>query len=151
MFLYCTILIISAFCLTACFNGVVKNTLAQSPSQNTNGYHSKVYDSVSFVNEVTREQVINEFAKIMEPEIGVSIIELELVDYVEVNEGNVVIGIHFTSPFSPAAFAFRIAEEIRDSISSLPQVNDVKIETNNHFMAEAIEQHVNQPKPTEGN
>lgn len=149
--IYYVILVISGFYLMVCIDGVDKNILALSQSQNyTNGPYNNTSSSPSSLSEeVTREQIINELAKITDPEIGASIIELELVDNLTVNEGNVTIDLHFTSPFEPSEFAFRIAEEIRDNISSLPQVSDVKVNVNNHFIAEAINQEVNQPKITE--
>ena len=46
----------------------------------------------------TRRQIFDELTKIVDPEIGVSIMELELVDNVDIDSGRVSIDLHLTSP-----------------------------------------------------
>src|ERR671932_1138495 len=97
----------------------------------------------------TRRKIFEELTKIVDPEIGVSIMELELVDKVDINSGKVNIDLHLTSPFCPAVFGFKIAQDVRDNIYKLPSVQDVKVNVSNHFMAEAINKQVNESKPPE--
>jgi metal-sulfur cluster biosynthetic enzyme len=85
-----------------------------------------------------RKQIFDELTKIVDPEIGVSIMELELVDKVDLNDGKVNIDLHLTSPFCPAVFGFKIAQDVRDNIYKLQAIQDVKVNVSNHFMAEAI-------------
>jgi metal-sulfur cluster biosynthetic enzyme len=94
-----------------------------------------------------RKQIFEELTKIVDPEIGVSIMELELVDKVDLNAGKVNIDLHLTSPFCPAVFGFKIAQDVRDNIYKLQGIQDVKINVSNHFMAEAINKQVNESKP----
>ena len=94
-----------------------------------------------------RKQIFDELTKIVDPEIGVSIMELELVDKVDLNDGKVNIDLHLTSPFCPAVFGFKIAQDVRDNIYKLPTIQDVKVNVSNHFMAEAITKQVNESKP----
>jgi metal-sulfur cluster biosynthetic enzyme len=94
-----------------------------------------------------RKQIFDELTKIVDPEIGVSIMELELVDKVDLNDGKVNIDLHLTSPFCPAVFGFKIAQDVRDNIYKLPAIQDVKVNVSNHFMAEAINKQVNESKP----
>jgi metal-sulfur cluster biosynthetic enzyme len=94
-----------------------------------------------------RKQIFEELTKIVDPEIGVSIMELELVDKVDLNAGRVNIDLHLTSPFCPAVFGFKIAQDVRDNIYKLQGIQDVKINVSNHFMAEAINKQVNESKP----
>ena len=49
-----------------------------------------------------KRQIFDELTKIVDPEIGVSIMELELIDKVDIKEGNVDIDLHLTSPCCPA-------------------------------------------------
>jgi metal-sulfur cluster biosynthetic enzyme len=63
-----------------------------------------------------RKQIFDELTKIVDPEIGVSIMELELVDKVDLNDGKVNIDLHLTSPFCPAVFGFKIAQDVRENI-----------------------------------
>ncbi|MFL6379234.1 MAG: metal-sulfur cluster assembly factor [Nitrososphaeraceae archaeon] len=94
-----------------------------------------------------RKQIFDELTKIVDPEIGVSIMELELVDKVDLNDGKVNIDLHLTSPFCPAVFGFKIAQDVRDNIYKLETIKDVKINVSNHFMADAINKQVNESKP----
>jgi metal-sulfur cluster biosynthetic enzyme len=94
-----------------------------------------------------RKQIFDELTKIVDPEIGVSIMELELVDKVDLNDGKVNIDLHLTSPFCPAVFGFKIAQDVRDNIYKLQTIKDVKVNVSNHFMAEAINKQVNESKP----
>ena len=95
----------------------------------------------------TRKQIFDELTKIVDPEIGVSIMELELIDNVGIDSGSVSIDLHLTSPFCPAVFGFKIAQDIRDNIYKIPEINSVKVNVSNHFMAEAINKQVNESTP----
>lgn len=94
-----------------------------------------------------RRQIFDELTKIVDPEIGVSIMELELVDKVDINKGNINIDLHLTSPFCPAVFGFKIAQDVRDNVYRLPGIEEVKVSVSNHFMADAINKQVNESKP----
>jgi metal-sulfur cluster biosynthetic enzyme len=100
----------------------------------------------------TRRKIFDELTKVVDPEIGVSIMELELIDKVDISSGNVKVDLHLTSPFCPAVFGFKIAQDVRDNIYKLPGISDVKVAVSNHFMADAINKQVNDskypPKPT---
>lgn len=96
----------------------------------------------------TRRQIFDELTKIVDPEIGVSIMELELIDKVDIDKGKVNIDLHLTSPFCPAVFGFKIAQDVRDNVSKISGIEDVKINVSNHFMAEAINKQVNESKTT---
>lgn len=92
----------------------------------------------------TRKQIFDELTKIVDPEIGVSIMELELIDKVDINSNNVSIDLHLTSPFCPAVFGFKIAQDVRDNIYKVPEIESVKVNVSNHFMADAINKQVNE-------
>jgi metal-sulfur cluster biosynthetic enzyme len=94
----------------------------------------------------TRRKIFDELTKIVDPEIGVSIMELELIDKVDINSDKVNVDLHLTSPFCPAVFGFKIAQDIRDNIYKLSGINDVKVNVSNHFMADAINKQVNDSK-----
>ena len=94
----------------------------------------------------TRRKIFDELTKIVDPEIGVSIMELELIDKVDIDSGKVKVDLHLTSPFCPAIFGFKIAQDVRDNIYKLPDVDGVNVNVSNHFMAEAINKQVNESK-----
>jgi metal-sulfur cluster biosynthetic enzyme len=95
----------------------------------------------------TRRLIFDELSKIVDPEIGVSIMELELIDKVDIEEKDVNVDLHLTSPFCPAVFGFKIAQDVRDDIYKIEGIENVKINVSNHFMAEAINKQVNESKP----
>src|ERR671914_3083957 len=94
----------------------------------------------------TRRLIFDELSKIVDPEIGVSIMELELIDKVDIEEKDVNVDLHLTSPFCPAVFGFKIAQDVRDNIYRLPAVDGVNVNVSNHFMADAINKQVNESK-----
>jgi metal-sulfur cluster biosynthetic enzyme len=94
----------------------------------------------------TRRKIFDELTKIVDPEIGVSIMELELIDKVDISQGKVNVDLHLTSPFCPAVFGFKIAQDVRDNIYKLSGISDVKVNVSNHFMADAINKQVNESK-----
>lgn len=96
--------------------------------------------------QLTRRQIFDELTKIVDPEIGISIMELELIDKVDIEKGKVNIDLHLTSPFCPAVFGFKIAQDVRDNIFRVNGIEDVKVNVSNHFMAEAINKQVNESK-----
>ena len=94
----------------------------------------------------TRRLIFDELSKIVDPEIGVSIMELELIDKVDINKNKVDVDLHLTSPFCPAVFGFKIAQDVRDNIYKIGNIQEVRINVSNHFMAEAINKQVNESK-----
>lgn len=92
----------------------------------------------------TRKKIFEELTKIVDPEIGVSIMELELVDKVDIDSGEIKVDLHLTSPFCPAVFGFKIAQDVRDNIYKLQGINGVNVNVSNHFMADAINKQVNE-------
>ncbi len=93
-----------------------------------------------------RRQIFDELTKVVDPEINVSIMESELVDNVDIIGTEVKIDLHLTSPFCPAIFGFKIAQDVHDNVLKIDGIDDVKVNVSNHFMAEAINNQVNTSK-----
>lgn len=91
-----------------------------------------------------RKKILDALTPIVDPEIGVSIMELNLVDNVDIQDGNVKIDLHLTSPFCPAVFGFKIAQDVHDNVGKIEGVKKVIVNVSNHFMAEAINKQVNE-------
>lgn len=95
-----------------------------------------------------RIRIFDELSKIKDPEIDTSITELELIDEVDIEEDKVRVDLHLTSPFCPAVFGFKICQDIHDNLLHIDGIDDVKVNVSNHFMAEQINNQVNNsPKP----
>lgn len=90
-----------------------------------------------------RRKIFDELSGIVDPEINTSITDLELVDNVDIANSTVKIDLHLTSPFCPAVFGFKIAQDVHDNLLKLDGINDVKVNVSNHFMAEQINNQVN--------
>ena len=93
-----------------------------------------------------RRMIFDELTKVVDPEINVSIMELELIDNIDINGSAVKVDLHLTSPFCPAIFGFKIAQDVHDNLLKIDGVDDVKLNVSNHFMAEAINNQVNASK-----
>jgi metal-sulfur cluster biosynthetic enzyme len=94
-----------------------------------------------------RVRIFEELTKIVDPEINVSIMELQLIDGVDISDGTVKVDLHLTSPFCPAVFGFKIAQDVRDNLSKISGVKKVTVNVSNHIMAEAINKQVNEGGP----
>ena len=98
--------------------------------------------------KLLRVKIFDELSKIVDPEINTSIVELELIDEVDISDSNVKVDLHLTSPFCPAVFGFKICQDVHDYLLRVDGVNDVKVNVSNHFMAEQINNQVNNsPNP----
>ena len=97
-----------------------------------------------------RVKLFNELSKIVDPEINVSIMELQLVDNVDIKDGNVKVDLHLTSPFCPAVFGFKIAQDVKDNLEKIDGIKKVLVNVSNHFMAEAINKQVNEGSKSAG-
>ena len=98
---------------------------------------------MSQASQELRKQIFDELTKIVDPEINVSIMELELIDNIDINGSAVKVDLHLTSPFCPAIFGFKIAQDVHDYLLKIDGINDVNVNVSNHFMAEAINNQVN--------
>src|SRR6185503_19539146 len=85
------------------------------------------YITMSQDLQLTRRQIFEELTKIVDPEIGVSIMELELIDKVDIDQGKVDVDLHLTSPFCPAVFGFKIAQDVKDNIHKVEGIKEVKV------------------------
>ncbi|MGI0080583.1 MAG: metal-sulfur cluster assembly factor [Nitrososphaerales archaeon] len=95
---------------------------------------------------VEKPEIVRELQQVVDPEVGVPITEMDLVDEIGITpEGIVSIGFHLTAPFCPPMFALEIAQDIKKRVGGLPGVKDVKISMTGHFMAEEINRRVNTP------
>ena len=111
-------------------------------------YSNNGFTSMSQDVKLLRVKIFDELSKIVDPEINTTITELELVDEVDIADEAVKVDLHLTSPFCPAVFGFKICQDIHDNLLSIDGIDDVKVNVSNHFMAEQINNQVNNsPNP----
>jgi len=96
-----------------------------------------------------RVKIFDELSAIVDPEINVPITELELIDDVNTDDLPwLKVDLHLTSPFCPAVFGFKICQDVHDNLLKIDGIDDVKVNVSNHFMAEQINNQVNNsPNP----
>ena len=101
---------------------------------------------------VTVDEVNRELEKVVDPEIGLPITEMHLVDEIAIKEdGELLIKYHLTAPFCPPIFAEDIGMNIRLLTSRLDGVKKVTVVLHGHALANEINQRVNPgyvPAPT---
>ena len=92
----------------------------------------------------TVEAVEKELEKVVDPEIGLPITEMHLVDEINIQDnGEIFIKYHLTAPFCPPIFAEDIGMNIRTLTSKLDGVKKVTVVLHGHALANEINQRVN--------
>jgi ATP-binding protein involved in chromosome partitioning len=96
---------------------------------------------------VDKPMIVKELAQVVDPEVGVPITEMDLIDDIGIDEatGVVSVGFHLTAPFCPPMFALEIAQDIKRRLLTLEGVKEVKVSMTGHFMADEINRRVNAP------
>ncbi len=93
---------------------------------------------------VTVDEVEKELEKVVDPEIGLPITEMHLVDEIAIKEdGELFIKYHLTAPFCPPIFAEDIGNNIRQLTSRLGGVKKVTVVLHGHALSDEINKRVN--------
>jgi ATP-binding protein involved in chromosome partitioning len=86
---------------------------------------------------ITEDAVMKELSKVLDPEIGVPITEMKLVDEVKVDaNGNVSVVFHGSVPFCP--MAAQIGIEIKRAVARMPGVKSVSVRIKDHVDTEGM-------------
>ena len=81
-----------------------------------------------------REKLID----IVDPEIGVSIMEMNLVDEVKIEGNKAYVTYHLTAPFCPPVFALHIGKNIKKAAKSIEGIDDAEVKLKGHVQEEDI-------------
>lgn len=92
---------------------------------------------------VSKEDIMKELAKVIDPEIGIPITEMKLIDDIEIKNNEIKIEYHLTMPFCPPVFALAIGQDIMKRASSIEGVTKVIAILSKHQMEEEINKKVN--------
>lgn len=98
--------------------------------------------------QVDVKEVQRQISKIVDPEIGMPIVEMNLVDKLDIKDGQVDVEYHATTQFCPPVFALKISQDLKDTLSQVKGVKSVKVIVTGHYFADAINRQVN--KSSEG-
>jgi metal-sulfur cluster biosynthetic enzyme len=95
--------------------------------------------------QVDIREVQKEVSKIVDPEIGMPIVEMNLIDKLDVKDGNIDVEYHATTQFCPPVFALKISQDLKDNLMHVKGVKTVKVVVTGHYFADAINRQVNKP------
>ncbi|MBI3840395.1 MAG: DUF59 domain-containing protein [Thaumarchaeota archaeon] len=84
-------------------------------------------------------------SKVVDPEIGMPIVEMNLIDKLDVKDGGVDVEYHATTQFCPPVFALKISQDLKDNLMQVKGVKSVKVVVTGHYFADAINRQVNKP------
>ena len=99
------------------------------------------------MEQVDLREVQRQISKVVDPEIGMPIVEMNLIDKLDVKEGEVDVEYHATTQYCPPVFALKISQDLKDGISQVKGVKSVKVLVTGHYFADAINRQVNKPSP----
>lgn len=108
---------------------IVSDVLRVGDEQNPNEPNTAVNEAEpqGAVQEILREQVLEELRSIYDPEIPVNIYELGLIYDLNVDtDGNVWIKMTLTSPACPVAGTLPV--EVENNVAAIPGVREVDVE-----------------------
>ena len=74
----------------------------------------------------TYSEILEALKIVVDPEIGINIVDLSLVYDAEIKEGSVTLTMTLTTPACPAAP--HIIEQVKETLLSLPGVATAKVE-----------------------
>ncbi len=95
--------------------------------------------------QVDVKEVQKQISKIVDPEIGMPIVEMNLIDKLDIKDGQVDVEYHATTMYCPPVFALKISQDLRDGIAQVKGVKSVKVNVTGHYFADAINRQVNKP------
>ena len=97
------------------------------------------------VEQVDVKEVQKTISKVVDPEIGMPIVEMNLIDKLDIKEGNIDVEYHATTQNCPPVFALKISQDLRDGLMKVGGVKTVKVMVTGHYFADAINRQVNKP------
>jgi metal-sulfur cluster biosynthetic enzyme len=99
--------------------------------------------------QVDLKEVQKQVSKIVDPEIGMPIVEMNLIDKLDIKDGDVDVEYHATTQFCPPVFALKISQDLKDSLMQVKGVKSVNVVVTGHYFADAINRQVNKPAATQ--
>jgi metal-sulfur cluster biosynthetic enzyme len=92
---------------------------------------------------IDKKIVMKELEKVLDPEIGIPITSMKLIDKILITGDEVLVEFHLTMPWCPGVFAMQIAKDIKKVVSEIDGVKKVEVKLKNHYMDEQINKEVN--------
>jgi metal-sulfur cluster biosynthetic enzyme len=95
------------------------------------------------MENMLRNKIEKALEKVYDPEIGVPITEMKLVEKIDIRDGDIVVDYHLSMPYCPPMFAIKIGQDIKKTVSGIEGVKSIKVNLKNHYLADQINELVN--------
>ena len=95
--------------------------------------------------EIDMKEVQRQLSKVVDPEIGIPIVEMNLIDKLDIKDGSVDIQYHATTPYCPPVFALKISQDLKSNVQQVKGVKDVRVTVTGHYLSDAVNRQVNKP------
>ncbi|MFB6102049.1 MAG: metal-sulfur cluster assembly factor [Haloplanus sp.] len=92
----------------------------------------------------TEERVHERLDRVTDPELDTSIVSLDYIDEVRIDDGTVHVAFTLPTAWCSPAFAWMMATDARDEVAALPGVTRVTVELREHMHAAEINRGVNE-------
>lgn len=99
--------------------------------------------------EPSRAAVRERLDRVTDPELDRSIVELEYVDEIRIDDGAVFVRFRLPTAWCSPAFAWMMATDIREEVGALAGVARVRVDLVDHLHGEEISEGVNEGRPFE--
>ena len=94
------------------------------------------------MEELNKDSVMKALENVIDPEIGLPITSMELIDNVDVNQDKVSVDFHLTSAFCPPMFVMKMASDIKENLKKIG-AQSVQLKLTDHQMAEKLNEDMN--------
>jgi ATP-binding protein involved in chromosome partitioning len=95
------------------------------------------------MRQIDVEAVRAAAGSVRDPEIRRSLGEMGLLDEIQIEDGQVTVHFHLTSPLCPTKFATSIGQDIRKRVQAIPGVTSCEVVLRDHFLREKIQELIN--------
>jgi Predicted metal-sulfur cluster biosynthetic enzyme len=93
----------------------------------------------SMDKEKVLDQIWENLSYVIDPEVGVSILDLNLVQKLELSDdGTVNIEVRMTTPACPAMLAYQLANDVVEALKKVSEVKKINFKLLDHYMADQI-------------
>tara|TARA_B110000438_G_scaffold266730_1_gene281021 strand:- start:418 stop:804 length:387 start_codon:yes stop_codon:yes gene_type:complete len=91
-----------------------------------NSSYSKKFNDVDFIKQITKEEVIQELQKVMDPEIPVNLYDLGLIYNIKIDSlNNIQINMTLTNPNCPVAG--KMPESVGLAVEKIPNLSSISV------------------------
>jgi metal-sulfur cluster biosynthetic enzyme len=92
---------------------------------------------------IDKKSIMKELDKVLDPEIGIPITAMNLIDNVKIDNDKILIEFHLSMPYCPPMFATEIGKGIKKATLKVKGIKSVQVKLKDHYMAEEMNKEIN--------